>query len=226
MRLRLLLASTLLLGCFTEDGGDAGDTDANVVAGCRECLLRSCADRESACAGDAECDACITAPYGLACLANTNMHALGSCACNQCANECDYLCPGPPGECNNCGIDTCMTEGSACLGDPMCAPCLQDAYREGCAENANFMAAQMCSCTNCGQACIWECPMAGNTCASCFSMQCGDPLTQCMADETCSDCFAAPYLAACDSNMPFQTLLVCVCGSCPADCSVLYDCGA
>jgi hypothetical protein len=153
------------------------------------------------------------------------MHRLGSCSCERCGNQCDYLCPGPAGACNSCGIAMCPDEGNACLADNECAPCFEDPNRPGCAENPLFMMARACQCMNCGQACIWECPSAGNTCATCISTDCADPFSQCMQDDGCTDCFASPYLSTCPDNMAYQSLLVCICGACSPDGGVLFECG-
>jgi hypothetical protein len=225
MRLRLVFASTLLSACFAESVDDSGDTDSMVVPGCRECQRRQCAAAEAACAADPECDACVAAPFGLACLSNPNMHRLGSCSCEECGNECDYQCPGAPGSCNSCGIDACPDLASACIADGNCAPCFEDPYAEGCADNPQFMAAQECQCLECGQNCVWECPQAGNTCAACLTTECASLLGDCMGDEACAECFASPYLSMCTENMRHQSLLVCICGSCSQDCGVLFDCG-
>jgi hypothetical protein len=218
-----LLAASFLVGCFVDE--ETGDTDAAIVGTCRECQDSRCAAYRDACNADPECMDCVAAPYGLACLANANMHALGSCSCSECPNECDHLCPGPPGTCDTCSFDQCAAPNMACIEDTACAPCIEDPFREGCAENALHTMARACTCMNCGQACIWECSEAGNTCAGCLSVDCAEPFGQCMQDETCIDCFAAPYKSECADSMPYQTLQMCICGQCSADCGVLFDCG-
>ena len=113
----------------------------------------------------------------------------------------------------------------ACVEDPACGPCIEDPFREGCAENPLHMMARACTCMNCGQACIWECSEAGNTCAGCLSGDCAESFGQCMQDDLCMECFAAPYKSECADNMAHQTLQGCICGQCSADCGVLFDCG-
>jgi hypothetical protein len=234
MRSRLVLALILSTACFkdsdqvpseTSSGGGESSGGANPVDVCRACQMTQCADYAATCAGDAECNTCVEAPFDLGCLANPNMHALGSCSCEHCATECDYLCPGGEGACNSCGIQQCGPEGNACISDPACAPCIDDAFREGCAENPLFMAAQACNCMSCGQECIWECPEAGNACAGCISSACGDPFGICIQDEMCADCFASPYLPGCADNMAFAALAACGCGNCTDTCGLLFECG-
>jgi hypothetical protein len=208
-------------------GADAADTTGGgggPVEVCGGCQSTQCTAYADACAADPGCVECLSAPYSLTCLADTTFHALANCSCEECAGECAHLCPGGQGACNSCGIDRCSATGNDCLGDPACAPCLDDAYADGCAENATWMAAQACACTECGQECIWQCPAAGNTCATCISGGCSTAFTACIEDAGCADCFEAPYAEGCADNELYSAVNTCTCDACMPECGVLFNC--
>jgi hypothetical protein len=209
------------------DGTAAADTTGGggPVEVCGACQSVECTAYADACAADPDCTQCLAGPYSLSCLADPTFHALANCSCEECASDCANLCPGGQGACNSCGITECPSQGEACLGDPACAPCLDDAYGEGCAENATWMAAQVCSCAECGQECIWQCPAAGNTCATCISGGCSTAFTACIEDEACADCFEAPFAEGCAENELYAAVAGCTCGMCPGECGVLFNCG-
>lgn len=221
MRRRLCGLLLALGGCFeTEAPAEPEPVDV-----CRECAAMKCAQYHDPCAADGECNDCFGAAKNLECLANTLFHPAANCACEECASECGYMCPGGEGACDACSIESCSTEGNACIGDPTCAPCLVDPFRPECASNPNYMAADVCACTNCGQECIWTCPEAGNTCASCVSMACGAAFGDCLQLELCASCFENPSGDGCDANPEYLMLHDCLCASCPEVCGVLFECG-
>jgi hypothetical protein len=134
------------------------------------------------------------------------------------------MCPGGQGVCDACSNTACSTEGNACLTDVACAPCLEDPFREGCAENPVYMPVATCMCETCGQECIWLCPAAGNECAGCVSMSCSDAFGTCITDEACARCFENPSTEGCDANAEYAALTGCLCAAdaCLDVCEILF----
>lgn len=197
---------------------------ADPVEDCKVCAADRCTTYYDACIADPDCSDCFDRPKSLECLANTLFHAAASCSCEECADKCTYMCPGGQGACDSCSNTACGMQGGACLADIDCAPCLDDPFLEGCATNPLYAPTAMCSCENCGQECIWTCPMAGNTCAACIGMQCSTEIGSCRSDEACNECFENPAREGCDANETYAALTDCLCpaSACADVCDVLF----
>lgn len=173
---------------------------------------------------DDDCSNCFERPKSLECLADPLFQAAASCSCDECADECSYMCPGGQGACDSCSNMACAAEGNACLADVACAPCLDDPFRPECATLALYMTAAACACETCGQECIWTCPAAGNECASCISTNCSPDFGACIEDGSCMDCFENPAREGCDEHANYGALTSCLCaaGTCESVCDALF----
>ncbi|HET6584169.1 MAG TPA: hypothetical protein VFG69_11990 [Nannocystaceae bacterium] len=220
MRKGLVGVLASLVGCFS----DPEPAPPDPVEVCTTCAADSCKKHYDACAADPDCASCFAAPKSLECLANTLFQPAANCSCDECASECSYLCPGGQGACDSCSTSNCSTEGSACLADVDCAPCLDDPFLPGCDANPLYMASATCSCESCGQECVWLCPSAGNTCAGCISTSCSPEFTACISDVACNDCFENPSTDGCDVNATYMALTDCLCPAtaCADVCGILF----
>lgn len=245
----ILLLGVLAVGCFSEapmdpspttSGNETGQptttttptTSADTTAGidpvpaCRECQAVQCEGYEQACMDTVNCNVCTDQPFGLPCLMDPAFRPLAYCSCDGCAEECGYMCPGGGVACQTCFMDECQNEMQACTVASGCTLCLIDPYRDGCAENAEFMAAQACACERCEAPCLWQCPGAITTCSTCFmGGACGPAFNNCIGDVDCDACFANPTRPGCETNMLYEAVGDCVCANCPNECGLLFECG-
>ncbi len=225
LRALAFLALVLLSSCFSEP--TKLDPVRDAIQTCRACQVNSCQSYYDACVGDPDCDACIDAPISLGCLTQLAFRSLAFCSCDNCANECGYVCPGPPGTCRDCALASpCQDERNACLSatDVQCKPCVEDPFAEGCQELPLYQELDACICGACGTNCVWECEDASGTCAACLTGPCGMAFSTCMGDDECAACFENNATPGCDENMAFAALGECSCAMCTAECGPLFTC--
>lgn len=176
---------------------------------------------------DPECNACIDAPINLGCLGPMALafRGLAYCSCDQCANECGYMCPGGPRECSECRFDApCQMQQSDCTNDASCLMCLQDPFDDGCQTGMTAQALDACVCDSCGPRCIWQCDEAVGECTGCLlGADCAMVFGACMGDPDCSACFSNGALEGCDENPMLDMVARCVCDNCP-ECGPLFPC--
>jgi hypothetical protein len=215
----------LLASCFS-DPPKVEPTDDPITT-CRECEQAMCTSYYQACMADPECNACIDAPINLGCLGPMALafRGLAYCSCDQCANECGYMCPGGPRECSECRFAApCEAQQTECTNDSSCLMCLQDPFDDGCQESMTAQALDACVCEACGPRCLWQCDAAVGECTGCLlGEQCAMVFGACMGDDECSACFANNALAGCDENAMLDAVAQCVCESCP-ECGPLFPC--
>jgi len=157
------------------DGGIAA-SDARVIAveaatrqACEQCVAAQCAPEWATCQGDPDCLSCLSDPLGKSCQASLHRHDFRNCACatSTCFDACPSLCPTPaslgvpvlpqvPQDCIQCTGTMCNQEATACVVDPVCLTCVNDAANPKCVENQLWNQTRDCLCGP-ARACFEEC---------------------------------------------------------------------
>lgn len=245
----LILILTLASACFseaqdvttstattTDPTASSADTTADTTAGnpvdaCRACQGMQCQGYAEACTDAAGCDICVDEPFDLVCLDSATFRPLAFCSCENCEDECSYMCPGGGDACRDCQMVSGCDQ-VPCVNDPSmeCLPCVADPYAEGCQEDPLFVPLQTCECTACEPDCLWQCDGATQACASCLTESCMMPFGNCLGDDECEACFNNPSTPGCltpegnPANVLYGALGMCVCLDCSAPCGGLFGC--
>jgi hypothetical protein len=133
--------------------------------------------------------------------------------------------------CADClGSDAgCCATFTACNNDPVCSVCMQNPMAAmGCSANMNFQKAYACATVTCGLTCTYlvcSSPAFGyyaadcNYCVSKTPGGCCMQFNACLMDTTCYQCMLGSTMAACNTDMLFNTYQSCATANCSVECA-------